>query len=319
MSNDLLDYWNKRSQFKQRKWGKDIEIEEQESNPRKIFSKLLLYSFYYILKSNLGFENFALYRFLQIARRYKIAYRVKGKTFWGDEMFLVYPEFVSLSIIREGFYEEGLTRMVLKYLKPNMIFCDIGAHFGYYSLLASRIVGERGHVHSFEPTPSTFFMLLLNSKNKDNITINKCALFSREITLPLTDHGPLYSGHNTVTQSRCNPNVLKDLNLKKINVQAIPFDKYVRDRNISPDFVKIDVESAEYEVLLGMKETINRFKPIISLEVGDKNLKGIKPSREIVLYLLEQGYDAYKYDSENLLRCELKEKYKSDNLLFLPR
>lgn len=319
MSNNLLESWNKRSQFKQQGWGKDIEIEEQESNPRKIFSKFLLYSFYCILKSNLGFEDFALKYSLSLARRYQIAYRVKGKTFWGDEIFLVYPEFVSTSILCKGFYEEGLTTMVLEYLIPNMIFCDIGAHFGYYSLLASHIVGERGHVHSFEPTPSTFSILRQNIKGKGNISINNCALFSEKRDILLVDHGPLYSGHNSITRSRCNPNVLKNLALQKIIVQAIPFDQYMRDRDIHPDFIKIDVESAEYEVLLGMKETINRFHPIISLEVGDNDLGAIKPSCELVLYLLRQGYDAYEYDGKNIVRHKLKKRYKSDNLLFLPK
>lgn len=319
INNNLLNLWNKRDCFNQRRWGKDIKIEKQKRFPKGILSEVLLYSFYCILKSNLGFEDFALKYSLSLARRYQIAHRVKGKTFWGDEMFLIYPEFVSTSILRYGYFEEGLTTMVLEYLEPNMIFCDIGAHFGYYSLLASHIVGKRGHVHSFEPTPSTFSILRQNIKGKDNITINNCALLSEKRDISLVDHGPLYSGHNTITRSRCNPNVLKNLALQKITVQAIPFDQYMRNRDIRPDFIKIDVESAEYDVLLGMKETLNHFHPIISLEVGDKDLEGIKPSCELVLYLLKQGYDAYEYDGKNIVRHKLKKRYKSDNLLFLPK
>ena len=52
-----------------------------------------------------------------------------------------------------GFFGEGLTRMLLSHLKPEMTFIDVGAQLGYFTLLASWLVGESGHVHSFEPTP----------------------------------------------------------------------------------------------------------------------------------------------------------------------
>lgn len=319
MKGKMQELWDKRQHFNQRRWGKDIEIEKGIETPKKIIQKILTTSIYHGLRLNQRFESFALNTFLGYARKYQIAFKVKGKTFLGDEMFLVYPEFVSVSILRHGYYEEGLTEMVLEKLKHNMTFCDIGAHFGYYSLLASHIVGTGGQVHSFEPTPSTFSMLQENTTEKGNITINNCALYSRGITIPLADHGPLYSGHNSVTGSRCNLDVLKNLTLREIDVQAITFDQYVYDKGIRPDFVKIDVESAEYEVLRGMRETLKDIRPILSLEVGDKDLEDVKPSRELVLYLLEYGYNAYEYNGSRIVKHELKERYTTDNLLFLPK
>ena len=68
-------------------------------------------------------------------------------------MTIIIPEVVSLHIFQYGYYEEGLTRMIIELLEPRMIFFDIGAHFGYYTLMVSAIVGNKGQVHSFEPTP----------------------------------------------------------------------------------------------------------------------------------------------------------------------
>jgi len=85
----------------------------------------------------------------EIAFCLKKPIRCKVKTFWGEEMLVIIPEVVSLNIYRYRFFEEDLTKMILEYLKPGMTFFDIGAHFGYYTLLASFIVGEKGIVHSF--------------------------------------------------------------------------------------------------------------------------------------------------------------------------
>ncbi|GAH14229.1 unnamed protein product, partial [marine sediment metagenome] len=89
-------------------------------------------------------------------------FKVKAKTFWGEEMFLIIPEVVSLSIYRYGFHEENLTKMISEYLKPGMTFFDIGAHFGYFTMLVSYIVGEKGMVHSFEPISNTYEVLIQN-------------------------------------------------------------------------------------------------------------------------------------------------------------
>jgi len=53
---------------------------------------------------------------------------------------------------------------MIEIMKPGMVFFDVGAHYGYYSLLGSELVGEKGVVYSFEPIKSTFNIL------KNNIT-----------------------------------------------------------------------------------------------------------------------------------------------------
>ena len=69
------------------------------------------------------------------------ASEIKVKTFWDGEIEVILPEMVSISIWRNGFVESDVTIYLLKYLNNGETFVDIGAHFGFYSLLASSIVG----------------------------------------------------------------------------------------------------------------------------------------------------------------------------------
>src|SRR6266566_3930390 len=93
---------------------------------------------------------------------------VKARTFWGEEMTVLYPDGVSAALYQYGFFETGLTRMVVNYLKPGMTFFDVGAHYGYFTLLGSQLVGGAGQVHSFEPTPATFEVLRGNTAGRAN-------------------------------------------------------------------------------------------------------------------------------------------------------
>ncbi len=242
-------------------------------------------------------------------------FKVKAKTFWGEEMFLIIPEVVSLSIYRYGFHEENLTKMILEYLKPGMIFFDIGAHFGYFTMLASYIVGEKGMVHSFEPTPNIYEVLIQNIKRKNVITNNR-AVFSKETFIRFNDYGFKYSAFNTFKKARLSESILKNLNPTSIKVKTVTLDKYIKIKKCKPDFIKIDAENAELEVLQGAKDTIKKFHPIISIEVGDFGLDD-RHSLECISLLNNYGYQAYEYRNSEIIKHNIKNKYIYDNILFL--
>src|SRR5215472_4923617 len=81
--------------------------------------------------------------------------RVTARTFFDRDMSVHLPDLVGVKLYQYGFFEEGLTRALIKMLPPGGVFIDIGAHVGYYTLLASLLVGSKGHVVAFEPTPRT--------------------------------------------------------------------------------------------------------------------------------------------------------------------
>ena len=243
--------------------------------------------------------------------------RAKAETFWGEQMTTVLPDDVSVNIYRKGFLEKGLSVMILKYLKPGMAFLDIGAHIGFYTLLASEITGENGQVHSFEPTPDVFNILKTNTTKKKNIFLNKRALWSSRKSMVFKDFGLGWSAFNSFFEPRIEKATLEKLKHVKHTLVTTTIDKYVIDKKIRPDFIKLDAESAEYEILLGMENTIKKYHPIISVEVGDENISGAKPSKEVIEHIISKGYIPYEFKKGIIVKHSLKNSYQYDNILFL--
>ncbi len=98
-------------------------------------------------------------------------------------------------------------------------------------------------------------------------------------------------------------------------------DNYVSTHSIIPDFIKIDAEGAELEILKGMTETLKKHKPMLTLEVGDFNTdpSSISASRQLVDYMLSLDYQCFEYRDEQLTVHEPKETYQYDNLFFMAK
>jgi FkbM family methyltransferase len=242
------------------------------------------------------------------------------RTFWGEDVTVVLPENVSLSIYRYGVQEYDLSRAFLEYLKPGMTFFDVGAHFGYFTCLASRLVGAGGQVHAFEPTPSTFEILAENASTRPNVRANNLAVFSEATTIQLNDFGVALSAFNSIrAEARMSEEARAKLAPARIcDVQAVRLDDYVAQCGATPQAIKIDAESAELEILRGGERVLREIQPAISLEVGDYAVPGVASSSTIVQYLTERGYVPHEWRDGALRRHEARASYAYGNLLFLP-
>ncbi len=249
---------------------------------------------------------------LSVARSRSI--RISTKTFWGERIDVMIPEGGSVSIATTGFLEPELTKWILRFVGDGMIAIDIGAHFGYYTTLLSHLVGPQGEVHAFEPTPSTFSMLRSNVRGRKNVFTNRLACFSHSGYMPLSDYGLRYSGFNSLVGSR-----MGHLRPERVmQVRTLRLDDYVNSKGLTPNFVKIDAESSEWEILRGMHEVITRHHPVISLEVGDFVAEAI-PSRTLIQHLLDLGYDPLEATDGYMRRHKLQDRYGYSNILFIPR
>ncbi len=244
--------------------------------------------------------------------------RAQARTFWNQGMTMLFPEDMSTFIFGFSFFEEGLTSMVLKYLKNGMTFFDVGAHFGYFTLLASEIVGDGGRVHSFEPSESTFDILGSNAR-RSNIRCEKLAVYSEPTYLKLRDYGVRFSGLNSVYDARADERTRRKLNPRQYSVEAVSIDQYVDRTSVRPDFVKVDAESSEHEILRGMEATLHYCRPIVSLEVGDMNIRGVVCSKGLVLHMISRGYQPLEYKGGEIREHTPLERYGYDNILFLPK
>ncbi len=244
-------------------------------------------------------------------------YKIKAKTLWGDPMTYYLPE--GQAIYYYGFFEANLTNFLINFLKEGDCFIDIGAHVGYYSVLTSRLVGESGSVHSFEPTPRTFESLKENTAHAENVSINNRAMLNEEKEIEFIDYGPKNSAFNGFKRRISEEMDFLKKDDNAIKVKAIVFDNYCREKNLKPTFVKIDAEGAESLILEGMKYVMTELRPLISIEVaGDDEWKNnCQKSIEI---LATNNFVAYECTlAGGLKKHASQEKYHYDNLIFIPK
>jgi len=257
------------------------------------------------------FFRLALPRLLGLAG---LAHRVTAQTFFGRDMRVHLPDLVGAKLYQYGFFEEGLTRALIETLPRGGVFVDIGAHVGYYTLLASLLAGPSGRVVAFEPTPRTREELAFNTAGLANVEIVPMAAWHGPAKLSLEDFGWRQSSFNSVVAAR----VAGDPISQTIEVDAVAVDDWLEAAGVVPTFIKIDAESAELQVLQGLRRTIQRHRPILSLEVGDYDLAGVPRSAELVGLLTALGYSAWQYVDRRFVEHRLAQSYKYDNLLFLP-
>ena len=245
---------------------------------------------------------------------FKFNLKITSKTFWSEDINLNLPEPVSAEILRFGFVEEVVINFILRCVKPGNIVVDVGAHYGFFSLLMHKIVGKNGNVYSFEPTPSTYKVLKTNSKLK-NISSYNQAIWEKNENLYINDYGQSNSAFNSLKGSRDkNFNQMK---IKKVKVKGISLDYFFEKNKITPNFIKIDAESAEKEVILGLNKTIKMYKPELCIELGDLNIDNTVKSKDIINKLMSFDYIPIEWNRDKLIFHEVKDNYKYCNLLFI--
>lgn len=241
---------------------------------------------------------------------------------WGGVFSGLLPEAVSSVLWRFGFFETYVSLTLLKFLKPGSTFVDVGAHFGYFSLFASKIVGENGQVLSVEAMPSTYEFLSENIRKNaahPNVNLHQGAAFDKETELEFHDFGLVASSLNSAFGSRGSQS-LHDGKDNKVSVKARTLDAIASDKKITKiDLVKIDAESSETFVLKGMAEIIKRDRPIIVTEVGDIGIENGTPSADQIRILKEFNYTPYKWHDVNTLKPFVPEgPIAYANLIFIP-
>ena len=244
------------------------------------------------------------------------ACKVSVPLFWGQEMSVVFPEFVSGRLGKFGFFEDDVTSMFIDCLEPGMTFYDVGSHYGYFSLLASSLVGPKGHVFAFEPTAATYEVLTENAARRDNITCCKVAAYRTTGPLAFIEQGVGRSSLNFVIGEGYEPDPADHM-ARETTVAAVRLDNFAYQHG-EPDFLKIDTEGAEIPVLEGLIDTIHRYHPTIVLEMGDHvcSSTGNGLSRQNVDFLLDHGYEVFEYRNRVRHRHVPRDRYSYTNLLF---
>jgi FkbM family methyltransferase len=199
--------------------------------------------------------------------------------------------------VKRGVYEPHVTAVFRERLRPGMHVLDIGANIGYYSMLSASLVGPSGSVTAIEPNPDSAKLLEASRRANsfDNVIVVQVAA-GRELGL-LAIHG---SYGNVMTSAA--PDDAAAL-INSTTVQTFRVDDLV-PRNKKIDFVKIDVEGAEYNALLGASELIKRCHPMIVSEFSPSTMPGISgiDGRGYLRFLLDFGYRIAVIEAGGALR-----------------
>lgn len=232
---------------------------------------------------------------------------VSAETFWGQPIDVTLPELVSCEIHRYGLIEPSLTALFIDRVTPASVFFDVGAHLGYYSMLATHLGAE---VHAFEPSKATLATLRKNLGKHVHL-IAKGAWRS-EGMLELKDFGSEHSAVNTFVSSRDEDLEEPDTSYP---VSVTSIDRHVAETGAVPDLIKIDAEGAELEVLRGATTTLMEARPMVTIEVGDTETK--KHSRAAIEYAQDLGYSPFDVGIEELRPHTIRENYGYGNIVLI--
>lgn len=179
------------------------------------------------------------------ARTRRVRMRIRG----GPNASLLWSVPTRLNFLR-GTYEARLAAFVASHVVAGDVFWDIGAHFGYYTLLAARAVGSAGRVYAFEPSARNVWFLEhhLRWNHVSNVHVAPLALGG-------ADGERSFGGRGTGSGR---------LGVGGHPVRVRTMDSLVQSGEAqAPTFVKLDVQGAETEVLRGAVHTLSRSPDVL--------------------------------------------------------
>lgn len=195
-------------------------------------------------------------------------------------------------------YERDVTAVFRRTLRPGMGVIDLGANIGYFTLLSAALVGPSGSVLAVEPNPANARMLEASRalNGFDHVMVAQVAA-GRDTGLLV-----LNTSHSNGTTSAAPDDI--DRLLAAVTVPSVRLDALVApDRRV--DLIKVDVEGAEYNALLGGRETIARCRPAIITEFSPELMPGISgiDGEGYLGWLTGQGYELSVIQPDGSLRA----------------
>ena len=152
---------------------------------------------------------------------------------------------VSLYAMAANIYGPFMTEMFKRIVKKDDVVVDLGAHVGYYSLLASRIVGEEGRVYAFEPDPETYRQLV------KNIELNQ---YSNINAIPKAISNKVGTARLFLTPGRSENTLYQPKGLRRyVEVKTETLDHFFRQSGYDINAIKMDIEGGEMDALVGME------------------------------------------------------------------
>lgn len=188
---------------------------------------------------------------------------------------IAYPGFYAYCLGLHEYHKQVLFSSIIQ---PGMIVYDVGAHGGFYTLLASARVGANGHVYAFEPLPDNISYLknVIKLNLARNITIIDAAV--SDLSGPMFFDSSYGSSEGRLTESG------------NLRVRSMRLDDTVLP---PPSVIKMDIEGGEAKALEGSSGLIAAHTPVIFFATHGFDIK-----RQCLELLSGHGYTVYMIDQE---------------------
>jgi FkbM family methyltransferase len=176
------------------------------------------------------------------------------------------------------------------FMRPGMVFVDVGANDGYYSTFAATRVGKTGRVIAVEPSSRERINLRRNLQRNglQNVTIVPAALGAAAGEADLRLAEGVHSGHNTLGMFAHDD--VAAMRVEQVDVETL--DHLVNRLGVTAiDFIKIDVEGAEASVIAGGCATLRAMQPVLLMEINDMALRAQRNSADQLLATLRDDFD----------------------------
>ena len=186
---------------------------------------------------------------------------VHAQTFFGVRLKTLLPAGTDILLngIKSHDSEIRLTKFLTGHLHEGDTFIDVGAHYGYYALLASVMTGTSGHVYAIEASANSFAILKENTETHPNILIYHNAAGDAPGEVVFYEYpGPL-AEYNTIVKGAYEDKAwIKKVKQTINRVQMVVLDDLISSNQISKAVIKIDVEGGELSVIKGLASSLER-------------------------------------------------------------
>ncbi len=165
--------------------------------------------------------------------------------------------------------ESHILAWITETLHAGDTFFDVGAHAGWISLVASRIVGPRGRVVAFEPSPALAGLIRYHRRmnRASAIRLEQVAVADAAGLSDFFLHNGGASSVNSLSEDAVLRKAPTASSIDKVLVRSRSLDEYCESAKRIPQVIKIDVEGAELKVLQGASTILTQFKPTLILAV----------------------------------------------------
>lgn len=211
-----------------------------------------------------------------------------------------------MSLFLMGSFEPEVSRAIGNLLTEGCVAFDIGANIGAHSLQMAQLVGDAGKVVAFEPTAYAFNKLKenvgLNQELTRRVIVKQMFLDDSIKALPSQVYSSWPVGFSQEGSHPIHWGVAKELK----GAASTTLDSFIESSGLKRlDFIKLDVDGYETQVLNGARRTLERFKPTILLELCEYVHKECGSSFEQFLAVVgDCGYELWTLDRTNKLPCD---------------